>query len=189
MMLTVSYHTYQQLSGHHTFKREVCLNGQTFLFLWKSYNDIQIYQKEKKGTKEMEQKSQKQSSRKVIILISALIIAAAAMFGIYKIFIPKGQAGAKAITVTVVHADESSKDFRYQTDEAYLGDVLKAEKLVEGTEGEFGMFITSVDGEEADDSKEQWWCITKDGDQLNTSADQTPIEDGDQFELTLTEGY
>ena len=69
------------------------------------------------------------------------------MFGIYKVFTPKGQTGAKEITVTVVHADETSKDFVYQTDAAYLGEVLKSEELVEGTEGEFGMFITSVDGE------------------------------------------
>ncbi len=137
----------------------------------------------------MEQKTQKQSNRKVILLIAAVLIAAVAMFGIYKVFMPKGQTGAKEITVTVVHADETSKDFVYQTDAAYLGEVLKSEELVEGTEGEFGMFITSVDGETADDSKEQWWCITKDGEVLNTSADQTPIEDGEKFELTLTEGY
>lgn len=145
--------------------------------------------RQKKGTKEMEQKNQKQSNKKALILIAALIIAAVAMFCIYKVLMPKGQTGEKEITITVVHADESSKDFVCQTDEAYLGDVLKAEKLVEGTEGEFGLFITSVDGEKADDSKEQWWCITKGGEVLNTSADQTPIEDGDQFELTLTEGY
>ncbi|WP_288174625.1 DUF4430 domain-containing protein [Sporofaciens musculi] len=137
----------------------------------------------------MEQKTQKQSNRKVILLIVAVLIAAVAMFGIYKVFMPKGQTGAKEITVTVVHADETSKDFVYQTDAAYLGEVLKSEELVEGTEGEFGMFITSVDGETADDSKEQWWCITKGGEALNTSADQTPIEDGEKFELTLTEGY
>ena len=30
---------------------------------------------------------------------------------------------------------------------------------------------------------------TKGGEQVNTSADQTPIADGEQFELTLKEGY
>ncbi len=39
------------------------------------------------------------------------------------------------------------------------------------------------------ESKQQWWCITKGGEQVNTSADQTPIADGEQFELTLKEGY
>ena len=137
----------------------------------------------------MENNIQKHSAKKTLLLIAALVIAAAAMFCIYKVFIPKGQTGAKEITVTVVHADQSSKDFVYQTDEAYLGAVIEAEGLVEGTDGDYGLFITSVDGETADDSKEQWWCITKGGESVNTSADQTPIENGDQFELTMMEGY
>ena len=137
----------------------------------------------------MENNTQKHSAKKTLLLIAALVIAAAAMFCIYKVFIPKGQTGAKEITVTVVHADQSSKDFVYQTDEAYLGAVIEAEGLVEGTDGDYGLFITSVDGETADDSKEQWWCITKGGESVNTSADQTPIENGDHFELTMMEGY
>ena len=137
----------------------------------------------------MENNTQKHSAKKTLLLIAALVIAAAAMFCIYKVFIPKGQTGAKEITVTVVHADQSSKDFVYQTDEAYLGAVIEAEGLVEGTDGDYGLFITSVDGETADDSKEQLWCITKGGESVNTSADQTPIENGDQFELTMMEGY
>ena len=51
------------------------------------------------------------------------------------------------------------------------------------------MFIQTVDKETADEGKQQWWCITKGGEQVNTSADQTPIADQDQFELTLKEGY
>ena len=51
------------------------------------------------------------------------------------------------------------------------------------------MFITEVDGETAEDSSQQWWCITKGGSTVNTSADQTPIEDNDAFELTLKEVY
>ncbi len=137
----------------------------------------------------MENKSKKSSGIKTLILVAILAIAALAMFGIYKTFMPKGQTGAKEITVSVVHADKTEKDFTYQTDEAYLGAVLEKEGLIEGTEGEYGLFITSVDGETADDSKEQWWCITKGGEQVNTSADQTPIADGEQFELTLKEGY
>ena len=45
------------------------------------------------------------------------------------------------------------------------------------------------DGEQADDSKQQWWCLTKGGEMVNTSADLTPIADGDRYELTLKEGY
>ena len=36
------------------------------------------------------------------------------------------------------------------------------------------LFITAVDGEKADDTKQQWWCITKGGETVNTSAEQDP---------------
>ena len=78
---------------------------------------------------------------------------------------------------------------RYQTDAEYLGKVLEDEQLVEGDQGQYGLFITVADGEQADDSKQQWWCLTKGGEMVNTSADQTPIADGDRYELTLKEGY
>lgn len=102
---------------------------------------------------------------------------------------PDTAAGEKHITISVVHSDSSKSTFSYDTDAEYLGEVLTEEGLAEGTEGSYGMFITTVDGETADDSKEQWWCITKDGEMVNTGADQTPIQDQDTFELTLKEGY
>lgn len=102
---------------------------------------------------------------------------------------PDTAAGEKHITISVVHSDSSKSTFSYDTDAEYLGEVLTEEGLAEGTEGPYGMFITTVDGETSDASKEQWWCITKDGEMVNTGADQTPIQDQDQFELTLKEGY
>ena len=132
---------------------------------------------------------EKSSTKKIVIGAAALIIVCAALLLIYRNFMPKGMEGEKTITVEVVHGDGSEKDFKYGTNEAYLGAVIQENKLVEGEEGQYGLFMTSVDGEEADDSKQQWWCLTKGGEQVNTSADQTPIEDGDTFELTLTEGY
>ena len=139
----------------------------------------------------------KNNSKKVIIGAIALVVVCAVLLPVYKNFMPKGAEGDKTVTVKVVHGDGSEKEFsyatenvfEYDTDAEYLGEVLKSEKLVDGEDGEFGMFITTADGEQADDSKQQWWCLTKGGEQVNTSADQTPIEDGDTFELTLTEGY
>ena len=102
---------------------------------------------------------------------------------------PDTAAGEKHITISVVHSDSSKSTFSYDTDAEYLGEALTEQNLAEGTEGPYGMFITTVDGETADDSKEQCCCITKDGEMVNTGADQTPIQDQDQFELTLKEGY
>ena len=102
---------------------------------------------------------------------------------------PETETGAKEISIVVTHADQSHNTFAYQTDREYLAEVLLENELVDGEMGQYGLFITTVDGETADDSKRQWWCITKGGKQVNTSADTTPIADGDQFELTLMEGY
>lgn len=101
----------------------------------------------------------------------------------------KGTEAAKAITFTVVHGDGSSKEFSIQTGQEMLGAALADEKLIEGDEGEFGLFVTAVDGETADSSKQQWWCLTKGGEAVTTGVDSTPVEDGAKYEFTLTTGY
>ena len=127
--------------------------------------------------------------RGLIAAAAVLIVLCIGAGFLYQKSKPSVSEGAKQIKVTVVHGDDTENVFEYDTDAEYLGEVLKSEKLVDGEDGEFGMFITTADGEQADDSKQQWWCITKAGEQVNTSADQTPVADGDEFELTLKEGY
>lgn len=130
-------------------------------------------------------------NKKTIIALIALAALIAAAVLAWHFWGPQNgvQTGAKSITVTVVHGDGSSKEIEFRTDAEYLGDALTEQKLVEGDEGEFGLFIRSVDGETADISRDQWWNITKGGEMLMTGADMTPIQDGDAFELTLTVGY
>lgn len=129
---------------------------------------------------------QKKQTKLAGILLALCCILAVIVFFQTR---PDTAAGEKQIAVAVIHGDGSENTFSYDTDAEYLGEVLKTEGLAEGTEGPYGIFITTVDGETADESKEQWWCITKKGKMLNTGADQTPIQDQDQFELTLKEGY
>ena len=119
-------------------------------------------------------------------LLVILCIGAGILFHTNK---PETVSGAKEIDVIVVHADKTENIFTYQTDAEYLGEVLLENGLAEGEVGSYGLFITTVDSETADDSKQQWWCITKGGESVTTGADTLPIADGDQFELTLMEGY
>lgn len=123
----------------------------------------------------------------IAVIVLVVVLAAAGL--LYMKFNPGTTAGEKEITVKVSALENGEESFTYQTDAEYLGEVLTANKLIEGESGQYGLFITTANGVKADDSKQQWWCITKGGEQVNTSADQTPIQDGDQFELTLTEGY
>lgn len=127
--------------------------------------------------------------KKLLMGCGALVVACLLAAVLYIQTRPGTTEGAKAIDVVVVHGDGSEATFQYQTDAEYLGDVLTENGLVEGTESSYGLFITTVDGETADDSLQQWWCITQEGEMLSTGADQTPIADGEQYELTLTEGY
>ena len=130
-------------------------------------------------------------SKKTKIFIAALlllVLVAAAVF-FYVNNSQQAVAGAKTITVVVTHADESQKNFTIQTDAENLRGALEQEKLIEGSESEYGLFVTGVDGETADDSLQQWWCFTKGGETLMTGVDDTMIADGDQYEITLTTGW
>lgn len=129
------------------------------------------------------------SKTKLILGVVALVILAVAFFLIYQTFRPGRTEGQKTITVQVIHEDETSKDFIYHTDAQLLGDVLKEEELIAGTDGPYGLYILTVDGETVDEAKQQWWKLTQDGELSNYSADQLPIEDGGHYELTFTTGW
>ena len=128
-------------------------------------------------------------NRKTGILAAILILFCVAAGIIYTQNKPETYAGEKEIHIEVIHADKSENTFTYHTDAEYLAEVLLETGLAEGNSGEYGLFITTVDGETADSSKQQWWCITKGGERVNSGADTLPVADGDRFELTLTEGY
>lgn len=129
------------------------------------------------------------NNKKIWIGLAILLVIIGIFVAVYITFGQKAIDGTKNITVEVVVPNQDSKEYTYKTEEEYLGAVLINEKLAEGSMGEFGLFITAVDGVVADNSKQQWWCITKQGGTVTTGADTTPIQDGDHFEITLTEGY
>lgn len=139
--------------------------------------------------KKQGKEKRKMKKKQTVILAVALVVCCLLGGIVYQMYKPKTAEGNKEVTITVVHADKSEKEFSYKTDEEYLGKVLLEEGLVAGEESEYGLFVKTVDGETADDIKQQWWCLTEGGEMVNTGIDQTPIEDGDQFELTMTEGY
>lgn len=128
-------------------------------------------------------------NRNVIIAAVALVLVAAVLLVVWRLQTPKGQAGSKTVVVEVVHGDGSTREFELKTDEAYLGNALVEGKVVEDNQGAYGLYILTADGETANEDDQEWWQITKNGEQLNTGADGTPIADGDHYELTLTVGW
>ena len=117
----------------------------------------------------------------LVLVVGALLI--------WQMNKPAVQEGSKHLVVTVVHGDGTSRDFSIATDAEYLRGALEEQKLVEGTESEYGLYVTAVDGETADESLQQWWCFSKDGVMLATGVDTAPIADGEHYEITLTTGW
>ena len=96
--------------------------------------------------------------------------------------------GAVTLKVKVV-VDNKEITLTVHTDKENLGAALLEYELVSGDESEYGLYIKSVNGIEADYDKDQaWWAISKDGEMLMTGADSTPIADGENYELTYTKG-
>ena len=122
----------------------------------------------------------------LIIVILALVIAALVLAWIY--FGPNGIAGRKTITVAVTHLDGTTNTFEVKTDEEFLGPALENEKLISGTDSEYGLFIDTVDGEYADPEKSEWWVFTVNGEMGNYGADQQPIADKDVYAFSVYEG-
>lgn len=126
---------------------------------------------------------------KIMTVCGAVVFAIALFFAVYQTFAPQPVEGEKAIAVTVAHANGDTAAFSYQTDAAYLGELLTEAGLISGTQGAYGLYVNTVDGETADESKQQWWCLTKDGAYMETGVDTTPIQDGECYELTLKTGW
>lgn len=95
----------------------------------------------------------------------------------------------KTVTVEITHLDGSKRTETLETEKENLWDAMEEAGLIEGKDSTYGKFVTAVDGETADESLEQWWGYTKDGEYVDTACDSTPIADGDHFEFTLNTGY
>ncbi len=120
--------------------------------------------------------------KRILALVLALVM-------VFALCACSGGGKSAAVTVTVVHGGGSTKDFNIKTDKEMLGEALTDEKLIDGEDGPYGLFVKTVDGETADDAAQEWWCLTKGGGTVNTGIDSTPVEDGAAYELTLMTGW
>lgn len=129
------------------------------------------------------------NTRNIIISVAILIVLVAVFFTAYQFLRQRGAEGAKTIQFTVVVNDETVKSVEINTDAEYLRQALEEENLIEGEEGAYGLWVTTVAGRTADSGKEEWWSLYKNGEFSMTGVDDTPLEDGDSIEYRLIVGY
>ena len=128
-------------------------------------------------------------NKKTLLGVGILVVAVAALLAVYWFTRPQTEEGVKQITVQVYTDGQMLRKHEIRTTEEYLRGALEQEGMVEGQESATGLYVQTVNGITADESRQQWWCFTKAGETLMTGVDSTPIADGDAFEITLTTGW
>lgn len=126
---------------------------------------------------------------KVLLGVVLLLCLAGGMFLLYQNFKPEVQKGAKTIEIEVVIPEKDTVEFTLHTDAIYLRQALDEVNLIQGEDLEYGLFLTTVNDRVADSTNQEWWCITRSGEQIMYGIDQITIQDGEHYEITLTVGY
>ena len=94
--------------------------------------------------------------------------------------------GDTKFTLSVVDQDVNETQFEIHTDKETVGEALLECGLVEGDEGEFGLYVKKVNGIEADyDKNGTYWAFYINGEYATTGVDSTTITEGDTYSLKV----
>lgn len=123
--------------------------------------------------------------KRKITLAAALIVLLALFAAVWLNFMPHGSSLEKTVVFEVTHLDGAGSSFTLMSNCDTLGELLEANELIAGEDGPYGLYVKTVDGETVDESLNQWWCFTKDGEMLMTGVDDTVIADGEHYEAAI----
>ena len=94
--------------------------------------------------------------------------------------------GAKTVIVEV-EAEDKSVTFTVHSDKDILGDALLENKLIDGEQGAYGLYVKKVNGIMADyDINQCYWGFYKNGESMNTGVDGEKFKDGDNYRIVYT---
>ena len=85
----------------------------------------------------------------------------------------------------MVTADGKTIVFNIYSDAETVGEALIENGLVEGDDGQFGLYIKYVNGIKAvyEEDGAYWGFLDRDGNFMSTGVDMTELHDGDVYEL------
>ena len=130
------------------------------------------------------------NAKKLLALVLAFVLtAAAALTGCSgaptETTQPLGQVtnttelgeGSKSFELTIEDKEGILHSYRIHTDEEMVGFALIAHELIEGEQGQYGMYIKSVLGQTLDyETDGMYWAFYVNGEYALTGVDQTPIQ-------------
>ena len=132
---------------------------------------------------------QKKTNNKGVIALVAVLVLAVVALVVWRVTKPVPPQGGKEITVNIDHLNGDDTSYTIYTDADYLRGALEQEDLIEGTESEYGLYVLTVDGETADESKQEWWGYSVNGAFAELGVDSQPVADGDVYDFALNVGW
>ena len=94
--------------------------------------------------------------------------------------------GAKTVTVEV-KVEEQTVTFTINTDKKTVGEALVENKLIEGDQGAYGIYIKKPNGITADyDIDQSYWAFYINGEMAMTGVDSTDIDENAIYRLEYT---
>lgn len=94
--------------------------------------------------------------------------------------------GKTMFLFTVVDKDGNETNFEIHTDKEIVGEALLDLELIAGDEGEFGLYVKTVNGITADyDVDQTYWAFYVDGEYAMTGVDATNIEEGKTYSFKV----
>ena len=95
--------------------------------------------------------------------------------------------GQHSFTFQVQMADGTAYHYTVHTDEETVGAALVDLGLIEGEEGSYGLYVTTVLGTTLDyDADGYWWALSENGTDASVGVDSLPVNDGSTYAFTAT---
>ena len=128
------------------------------------------------------------------LFLCAVLIAAMALFasGCGDKTAPSGAAlsggdlgeGATEFTFLAADLEGNETTFHIHTDKTLVGEALQELGLIEGEEGDFGLYVKTVNGLTLDYDKDgAYWAFYIDGEYAMSGVDVTEIVPGTTYEM------
>ena len=94
--------------------------------------------------------------------------------------------GSKEFALSVTDKDGNETQFEIHTDKEMVGEALQELNLIDGEEGEYGLFVKTVNGITADyDTDGVYWAFYVNGEYATSGVDVTQITEGDSYALKV----
>ncbi|NLM96367.1 MAG: DUF4430 domain-containing protein [Halanaerobiaceae bacterium] len=131
----------------------------------------------------------KSIKNKVFIAVAVLVLAALAMYLYNEFLAPEGVAGTKSVSIEILINEKNiAETFNYKTEHEFLYELMKENEEELGAsfrEYDFGVMLVGLMDYMADESRNEFFHISINGEDAMEGLQQIVINDGDRYTFEL----